>query len=66
MYPTDYLCGVITRSYLSSFIKQLCIMIVCFLPKMSLDIRFRMMGAKPRLVILISETVSSYTFLWLA
>ena len=54
MYPTDCLCDVITRSYLSSLIKQLCIMIVRLFPKLSLDIRFRMMGAKSGLVILMS------------
>ena len=53
MYPTDCLCGVITRWYLSSLIKQLCIMIVCLFPKLSLDIRFRMMDAKSGLVILM-------------
>ena len=54
MYPTDCLYGVITRPYLSSLIKQLCIMIVCLFPKLSLDIKFRMMGAKSGLVILMS------------
>ena len=63
---TDCLCGVITRSYLSSLIKQLCIIIVWLFPKVSLDIRFRMMDAKFGLVILMSSTVSSYDFLWLA
>ena len=51
IYPTDCLCGVITRSNLSSLFKQLCITIVCLFPKLSLDIRFRMMDAKPGLVI---------------
>ena len=45
MYPIVCLCGVITRSYFSSLIKRLCIMIVCLFPKLSLDIRFRMMDA---------------------
>ena len=53
MYPTDCLCGVLTRSFLSSLIKQLCIMIVCLFPKLSLDIRLRMMVAKSGLVILM-------------
>ena len=54
MYPTDCLCGVITRSYLLSLIKQSCIISFCLFPKLSLDIRFRMMGAKFGLVILLS------------
>ena len=62
MYPTDCLCGVITRSYLPSLIKQLFFMIVGLFPKLSLDIRFRMMGAKFGLVILMSKTVSYYDF----
>ena len=45
IYSTVCLCGVITRSYFSSFIKQLCNTIVCLLPRLSLDIRFRMMDA---------------------
>ena len=45
MYPIVFLCGVITRSYLFSLIKQLCNIIVCLFPKLSLDIRFRMMDA---------------------
>ena len=48
---SDCLCGVIKRSYFSSLIKQMCIMIVCLFPKLSLDIRFRMMDAQSRLVI---------------
>ena len=44
--PIVCLCDVITRSYFSSLIKQLCIMIVCLFPKLSLDIRFRMTDAK--------------------
>ena len=44
--PIVCLCGVITRLYLLSFIKQLCSIIVCLLPKLSLDIRFWMMCAK--------------------
>ena len=54
MYPTDCLCGVNTRSYLLSLVKQLCIMIVCLFSKSSLDIRFRVMDAKSGLVILLS------------
>ena len=54
MYPIVCLCDVITRSYLSSLIKQLFIIIVCLFPKLSLDIRSRMMGAKFGLVILMS------------
>ena len=53
MYPTDCLCDVIARSYLSLLNKQLCITIVCLFPKLSLDIRFRMMCAKSGLVILM-------------
>ena len=53
MYPTDCLCGVITRSYCSSLIKQLCIMIVCLFPKFSPDIKFRMMDAQSGLGILM-------------
>ena len=45
MYPIVCLCDVITRSYFLSLIKQLCIMIVCLFPKLSLDIRFTMMDA---------------------
>ena len=46
------LCVVITRSYLSSLIKQLLIkMFVYLFPKLSLDIRFRMMDAKLGLAI---------------
>ena len=33
------------RSYLSSLVKRLCTIIVCLFPKLSLDIRFRMMNA---------------------
>ena len=39
------LCGVITRSYLSFLIKQLFNKIVGLLPRLSLDIRLRMMDA---------------------
>ena len=46
MCPIDCPCGVITRSYLSSLIKQLCIIIVCLVPELCLDIRFRMMELK--------------------
>ena len=45
IYPVVCLCGVITRSYLSFLTKQLCNIIVCLLPKLSLDIRFEMMDA---------------------
>ena len=45
IYPIVCQCGVITRSYLSFSIKQLCNTIVCFLPRLSLDIRFRMRDA---------------------
>ena len=51
MYPIVCLCGVITRSYLSSLIKQLCNIIVCLFPKMYLDISFRMLDAILGLVI---------------
>ena len=54
MFSTDCLCGVITRSFFSSLIKQLCFLIVCLFPKLSLDIRLRMMDAKSGLVILLS------------
>ena len=53
IYPTDCLCGVITRSYLSSLIKQLCTMIVCLFCKLSLGIGFKMIDAKSGLVILM-------------
>ena len=45
IYPLVCLCNVITRSYLLILNKQLCDMIVCLLPKLSFDIRFRMMDA---------------------
>ena len=45
IYPIICLCGVITKSYLSFLIKQLCNTIVCLLPRLYLDIRFRMMNA---------------------
>ena len=51
MYPIDCLCGVIMRSYLSSLVKRLCTIIVCLFPKLSLDIRFRMINAIFGLVI---------------
>ena len=51
IYPVDCLCGVITRSYFSLFIPQLCNMIVCLFPKLSSDIRFRMTDAIFGLVI---------------
>ena len=53
-YPVDCSSGVITRSYFSLFISQLCNMIVCLFPKLSSDIRFRMTDAIFELVILIS------------
>ena len=43
--PIVCLCGLITRLYLSFLIEQLCNMIVSLLARLSLDIRFRMMGA---------------------
>ena len=45
------LCGVITTSYFSLFISQLCNIIVCLFPKVSSDIRFRMTDAILGLVI---------------
>ena len=39
------LCGVITRSYLSFLVKQLFNTNVCLLPRLSLDIRSKMMDA---------------------
>ena len=51
MHPLVCLCGVITRSYRSSLIKRLCNIIVCLFPKLSLDIRFRMMDAILGLII---------------
>ena len=54
MYPIVCLCGVITRSYVSLFILQLCSTIVCLFPKLFSDIRFRMRGARLLLVILKS------------
>ena len=51
MYPMVCLCVVITRSYFLSLIKQLCSLIVCLFPKLSLDIRFRMTDAILGLVI---------------
>ena len=41
----------VTRSYFSWLILQLCNIIVCLFPKLSLDIRFRMMNAILGLVI---------------
>ena len=66
MYPFVFLCGVITRSYLSSLILQLCNIIVCLFPKLSFDIRLRMIYALLGLVIFI--VVNSYFLrvLWLA
>ena len=54
IYPIVCLCGVITRSYASLFISQLCSTIVCLFPKLFSDIRFRMKGARFFLVIFIS------------
>ena len=51
MYPIACLCGVITRSYLSSLIKLLCSIIVCLFLKLSLDIRLKMTEARLGLVI---------------
>ena len=45
MYHIVYLCGVITRSFFSSLIKQLCSIFVRLFTKLSLEIRFRMMDA---------------------
>ena len=53
MYPIVCLCGVITRSYLSSLTKQLYKIIVCLFSKLYLDISYRMMGEKTGLVILM-------------
>ena len=66
IYPIVCLCGVITRSYFSLLISQLCNTIVCLFPKLFSDIRFRMMDARSFLVVLISYTVSPYGFLGLA
>ena len=49
--PIVCLCGVITRSYFSLFISQLCNMIVCLFPRLSSDIRLRMTDAILGLVI---------------
>ena len=51
IHPIDCLCGVITRSYFSLFISQLCNMNICLFPKLSSDIGFRMKDAKLGLVI---------------
>ena len=45
IYPLVCLCGVNTRSYLLFFIKQLCSTISCLLPRLTLDIRFRIIDA---------------------
>ena len=66
IYPIDCLCGVITRTYFSLFISHLCRMIFCLFPKLSSDIRFRMMDAIFGLVIFNAQTVSSYNFFGLA
>ena len=54
IYPIVCLCRVITRSYASLLISQLCSTIVCLFPKLFSDIRFRMKDARLLLVILIS------------
>ena len=43
MYPTVCLCGVITRSYLWLLLIKRCSIIVRLFPKLSFDIKFRMM-----------------------
>ena len=45
IYLIFSLCCVVTRSYLLFLMKQLFNKIVCLLPRLSLDIRFRMMKA---------------------
>ena len=59
-YSIVCLCGVITRSYLSLLIIQLCNIIVCLFPKMSLDIKFRMMDA---ILGLVNSSVLNCYFL---
>ena len=54
IYLIVCLYGVITRSYISSFISQLCSTIVCLFPKLFSDIRFRMKDARFLLVNIIS------------
>ena len=54
MYPIVCLCGVITQSYVSLFISQLCNTIVYLFPKLFSDIRFRMKDARFLLVNIIS------------
>ena len=51
MYPIVCLCGVTMRSYFLWLILHLCNIIICLFPKLSLDIRFRMMKAIMGLVI---------------
>ena len=51
IYSTVCLCGVIKSSYFLSLIKQLCIKIFCLFPKLSLDVRFKMMDAIHGLMI---------------
>ena len=46
MYPTVYVCGVITRSYFWLSISQLCKTSVCLFPKFLNEIRFRMRDAR--------------------
>ena len=51
MYNIVCLCGVTKRSYFSSLIIQLFSIIVCLFPKLSLDIRFRIVNARLGLAI---------------
>ena len=46
LFPIVCLCGVIRRSYLSSLVINLCSIIVCLFPKLSLDTRFRMTDSR--------------------
>ena len=45
IYLIVCLCGVFTKSYLSFLVKLICNTIVCLLPRLTIDRRFRMMGA---------------------
>ena len=56
MYPIVRLLGVILGSYLLSLMIAWCNIIVCLFPKLSLDIKFRMMDA--RLGLLISKVLN--------
>ena len=49
---------IITRSYVSLFISQLCSTIVCLFPNLFSDIKILMKDAGLLLVILLSLTVS--------